>query len=81
LKEKEEVKTKDSNADKPEEKDQSKVDEIGSIDNQEISSPSPAGDIPLQVDLIKDLDKEVIEAHQNVDETHNVVENEDKKDV
>jgi len=79
LKEKDEVKSKDSNADELEEKVQSKVDETGNIDSQEISSP--AGDIPQEVDLIKDLDKEVIEACQNVDKTHNVVENENKKDV
>jgi len=79
LKEKDEVKSKDSNADELEEKVQSKVDETGNIDSQEISSP--AGDIPQEVDLIKDLDKEVIEAYQNVDKTHNVVENENKKDV
>ena len=79
MKEKDEVKTKDSNADKLEEKVQSKVDEIGNIDNQEISSPT--GDIPLEVDLIKDLDKEVKEAYENADETHNVVVNEDKKDI
>lgn len=79
MKEKDEVKSKDSNADELEEKVQSKVDETGNIDSQEISSP--AGDIPQEVDLIKDLDKEVIEAYQNVDKTHNVVENENKKDV
>lgn len=79
MKEKDEVKSKDSNADKLEEKVQSKVDETENMDSEEISSP--AGDIPQGVDLIKDLDKEVIEAYQNVDKTHNVVETEDKKDV